>query len=147
MAGLGGRTRRARVVLGSSVLFGLVLTAAALAPGMWTAIVLFTLAGCLMALNGIAANTMLQIQAPDRLRGRVMGFYSFVVLGMAPFGSLQAGWVAEHYGIRTAVAAGGLVCLGVAAGVAWGMWRTRGVGARIDAFAAVEIGTSPRERL
>lgn len=145
MAGLGGRTRRARVVLGSSVLFGLVLTAAALAPGVGTAIVLFTLAGCLMALNGIAANTMLQIQAPDRLRGRVMGFYSFVVLGMAPFGSLQAGWVAEHYGVRTAVAAGGLVCLGVAAGVAWRMWRTRGVGARIDAIAAVEIATSPRE--
>jgi hypothetical protein len=54
-----------------------------------------------------------------------MGFYSFVVLGMAPFGSLQAGWVAEHYGVRTAVAAGGLVCLAVAAGVAWRMWRTR----------------------
>jgi len=145
MAGLGGRTRRARVVLGSSVLFGLVLTAAALAPGMWTAIVLFTLAGCLMALNGIAANTMLQIQAPDRLRGRVMGFYSFVVLGMAPFGALQAGWVAEHYGVRTAVAAGGLVCLGVAAGVAWGMWRTRGVGARIEPLAMADIGTSPTE--
>ena len=60
-----------------------------------------------MALNGIAANTTLQIQAPDRLRGRVMGFYSFVVLGMAPFGSLQAGWVAEHFGVRAAVALGG----------------------------------------
>jgi hypothetical protein len=53
--------------------------------------VLFTLTGCLMALNGIAANTMLQLQSPDHLRGRVMGFYSFTVLGMAPFGSLQAG--------------------------------------------------------
>ena len=66
---------------------------------------------------------MLQLQAPDRLRGRVMGFYSFVVLGMAPFGSLQAGWVAEHFGVRMAVAAGGLVCLAVAGSVAWGMWR------------------------
>jgi MFS family permease len=79
-----------------------------------------------MALNGIAANTMLQTQAPDRLRGRVMGFYSFVVLGMAPFGSLEAGWLAEHYGVRTAVASGGLVCLVVAWGVAWRMWRTVG---------------------
>ena len=43
-----------------------------------------------MALNGILANTMLQLQAPDHLRGRVMGFYSFTVLGMAPFGALQA---------------------------------------------------------
>ncbi|MDQ3138847.1 MAG: MFS transporter, partial [Gemmatimonadota bacterium] len=132
MAGLGGRVRRARLVLGSSVLFGLVLTGAALAPGFWWAIVLFTVAGCLMALNGIAANTMLQLQAPDRLRGRVMGFYSFVVLGMAPFGSLQAGWLAERFGVRTAVAAGGAVCLVVSAGVAWRTWRMRGVGVEGD---------------
>ncbi len=132
MAGLGGRVRRARLVLGSSVLFGLVLTGAALAPGFWWAIVLFTVAGCLMALNGIAANTMLQLQAPDRLRGRVMGFYSFVVLGMAPFGSLQAGWLAERFGVRTAVAAGGAMCLVVSAGIAWRMWRMRGVGVEGD---------------
>ena len=60
-------------------------------------LVLFTLTGRVMALNGIAANTMLQSEAPDELRGRVMGFYSFMVLGLAPFGSLQAGWIAEHY--------------------------------------------------
>jgi MFS family permease len=130
MAGLGGRTQRARLVLGSGVLFGLVLTAAAMAPGFWSAMLLFTLAGCLMALNGIAANTMLQVQAPDHLRGRVMGFYSFVVLGMAPFGSLEAGWVAEHFGVRLAVGAGGVVCLLVAGTVSWRMRRTSGMGPR-----------------
>ena len=67
-------------------------------------------AGCIMALNGIAA----EHHAPARRRptssaGRVMGFYSFVVLGLAPFGSLQAGWVAEHFGVRIAVAAAGRV--------------------------------------
>jgi MFS family permease len=76
-----------------------------------------------MALNGIAANTMLQTEAPDQLRGRVMGFYSFMVLGLAPFGSLQAGWVAERFGVRVAFAIGGLACLVVAAAVAWWMGR------------------------
>jgi MFS family permease len=128
MAGLGGRTRRARLVLGSSVLFGLILTGAAFAPGFWTAIMLFTVTGGLMALNGIAANTMLQVQAPDRLRGRVMGFYSFVVLGLAPLGSLQAGWVAERFGVRAAVALGGQACLLVAGTVSWRMWRTQAPG-------------------
>jgi MFS family permease len=130
MAGLGGRTRRARLVLGSSVLFGLMLTGAAFAPGFWTAIMLFTVTGGLMALNGIAANTMLQVQAPDRLRGRVMGFYSFVVLGLAPLGSLEAGWIAEHFGVRVAVATGGVACLLVASAVSWQMWRTRAPGLR-----------------
>ena len=120
MAGLGGQARRARLVIGSSVLFGLLLTAAALAPNFPLALLLFTLTGCTMALNGILANTMLQLQAPDHLRGRVMGFYSFTVLGMAPFGALQAGWVSEHFGVRTSLALGGVVCLVVALGVGWG---------------------------
>jgi len=123
MAAFGGRVRQSRLVLGSSVAFGTVLTAASLAPNFGLATVLYTICGGTMALNGIAANTMLQTEAPDELRGRVMGFYSFMVLGLAPFGSLQAGWVAERFGVRVAFAIGGLVCLLVAAGVAWWMGR------------------------
>ena len=123
MAALGGRVRRGQLVLGSSMLFGLLLAGAALARGFWSAIVLFSVVGCLMTLNSIAANTTLQLEAPDRLRGRVMGFYSFVVLGMAPLGSLQAGWVAEHLGVRTSLALGGGICFVVAAGVGWAVGR------------------------
>jgi MFS family permease len=123
LAGFGNRIRQSRLVLGSSTLFGVTLTAASLAPEFWSALALFTAAGCVMALSGITANTMLQTLAPDELRGRVMGFYSFLVLGLAPFGSFQAGWVAEHFGVRAAFALGGLVCLLVAGGVAWRMGR------------------------
>jgi len=125
MAAFGSRVRQSRLVLGSSILFGTVLIAAALAPNFWSAVLLFTLCGGVMALNGIAANTMLQTEAPDELRGRVMGFYSFMVLGLAPFGSLQAGWLAEHFGVRVAFSLGGVVCLVVAAAVAWWMGRAR----------------------
>jgi MFS family permease len=128
MAGLGGQARGSRLVIGSSALFGVLLTAAALAPNFPLALLLFTLTGCMMALNGILANTMLQLQAPDHLRGRVMGFYSFTVLGMAPLGALQAGWVSEHFGVRTSLALGGVVCLIVALGVGWGMGAGRPVG-------------------
>ena len=123
MAAIGGRQQQSRLMLASSVLFGAVLTVAAFAPEFWSAVVLFTIAGCVMALNGILANTMLQTEAPDRLRGRIMGFYSFLVLGMAPFGSLQAGWVSERVGVRASLAMGGLVCFVVALGVAWKMRR------------------------
>jgi MFS family permease len=111
MAATGARIRRGRVVVATFAIFGAILAAAGRAPGFWTALALFTLAGGLMAVNGIMANTMLQLEAPDRLRGRVMGFYSFVVLGMAPFGAFQAGWVSEHFGVRTAFALGGLACV------------------------------------
>jgi len=123
IAALGGRARHSRLVLGSSLLFGLVLVGAAFAPDLWTAVALFVATGGVMAANGIVSNTMLQTQAPDHLRGRVMGFYSFLVLGLAPFGSFQAGWVAEHFGVRTAIGIGGGVCTVVAGAVAWRMRR------------------------
>jgi hypothetical protein len=52
-----------------------------------------------------------------------MGVYSFLILGLSPFGSLQAGYVAEHLGVRTTYAAGGVVCMVVALGLAWYMRR------------------------
>jgi hypothetical protein len=51
------------------------------------------------------------------------------VLGMAPLGSLQAGWVAEHLGVRTSLALGGGICFVVAAGVAWAVGRAERAGA------------------
>jgi MFS family permease len=140
MAALGARVRRGQLVLGSSMLFGLLLAGAALARGFWSALALFSVVGCLMTLNSIAANTTLQLEAPDRLRGRVMGFYSFVVLGMAPLGSLQAGWVAEHVGVRTSLALGGGICFVVAAGVAWAVGRAERAGAVGSAVIAGGAG-------
>jgi MFS family permease len=128
MAVMGGRTRSGRLVLGTFALFGVLLAAAAHAPGFWPALVLFTAAGSLMAMNGILANTMLQLQAPDHLRGRVMGFYSFVVLGMAPLGAFQAGWVSEHYGARVSFAVGGAACVLMAGLVGYAVRRERARG-------------------
>ena len=71
--------------------------------------------GVLMA---VFTNTILQITSPDALRGRVMGFYSFMVVGLAPFGSFQMGWMAEHFGARVAYITGGAACA-LVAGYAW----------------------------
>jgi MFS family permease len=115
LAWFGSRISQRTVALGSASVFGMMLSFAAFSPNLWVALAFFTCAGCMMALNGIAANTLLQRQAPDHLRGRVMGFYSFVVLGLAPFGSLQAGWVTEHFGARISFGVGGAICAVTAA--------------------------------
>ena len=56
-------------------------------------------------------NTLIQAMVPDALRGRVMALYSMMFMGMAPFGALFAGWVAERFGAPMTVALGGVVCL------------------------------------
>jgi MFS family permease len=114
----GHRLERERWVLPCAVAFALMLVAAGLAPNLTVALVLLALVGFAWVLMAVFTNTILQITSPDALRGRVMGFYSFMVVGLAPFGSFQMGWMAEHYGARTAYVAGGAACMLVAA-FAW----------------------------
>jgi len=58
-----------------------------------------------------STNTLIQSMVPDELRGRVMGVYSMVMMGMAPFGGLLAGLVADRLGAPLTVTIGGVVCL------------------------------------
>jgi MFS family permease len=57
------------------------------------------------------SNTLLQTMVPDHLRGRVMALYSMMFMGVAPFGALGAGVMAERLGARWTVALGGLACV------------------------------------
>ena len=126
IAALGRRVRQARAAIGGAVLLGGLLVGAAVLPSFGSALPIFALIGSVSAVQGITTNTFLQQQAPDALRGRVMGFYSFVALGLAPLGSLQAGWVAEQFGVRTAIGAGGIIAALCSAGIGWFLWRTAG---------------------
>ena len=106
----GHRVERERLVLPCAGAFAVLLVAAGLAPTLAVAFVLLALLGFAWVLMAVFTNTTLQMTSPDALRGRVMGFYSFMVVGLAPFGSLQMGWVAEHAGVRAAYVAGGIAC-------------------------------------
>jgi MFS family permease len=57
------------------------------------------------------ANALVQLTAPDHLRGRLIGLYLFAFLGLAPVGGLFAGWLAEIGGTSLAFAVAGTVSL------------------------------------
>ncbi len=107
----GPRIPKGRVVQWGGALFGLAVAAFSLTRHFPLAVAVLMLSGGAMIANNAVTNTLLQTLAPDHLRGRVMGAYTFVFTGMAPLGSFQAGLVAEHFGIRAEIAVGGLVCL------------------------------------
>jgi MFS family permease len=123
IAAVGHRFRRERTAVTAGVSLGACLLLLALVHQLVLALLILVLAGLCMASNAIMTNTLLQTEAPDHLRGQVMGFYSFIVVGMAPFGSLQAGWIAEHAGTDVALTLGGGVCLLVGGLIAWRMLR------------------------
>ncbi|HTL04302.1 MAG TPA: MFS transporter [Gemmatimonadales bacterium] len=123
VAAVGHRFRREYTALGAGITLGLGLLLLGLVRHFGLALPVAIVCGLSMALNAIMTNTLLQSDAPDHLRGQVMGFYSFIVVGMAPFGSLQAGWISEHAGAAVAILLGGGVCLLAAAVTAWRMLR------------------------
>ena len=62
------------------------------------------------------ANSLIQTQSPDHLRGRLMGIWAMVFGGSMPIGSFLMGVIAQRVGPGRAVQAGGLFCiLGAAA--------------------------------
>src|SRR6266480_4840373 len=101
--------RRGRLMLIGGTAFGVLLILFAASRALALAMALLALAGCAMIVNNSITNTMLQTTAPDHLRGRIMGFYSFVFVGMAPFGAFLFGLVAEHVGVPVTLASGGAI--------------------------------------
>jgi MFS family permease len=53
------------------------------------------------------SQSILQLSAPDHLRGRVLSIWLLAFGGLAPFGGLLAGWLAEVGGTELAFAVGG----------------------------------------
>jgi len=100
---------RGRLMLAGGTAFGILLILFAASRSLALSMLLLALAGCAMIVNNSLANTLLQTTAPDHLRGRIMGFYSFVFVGMAPFGAFLFGLVAEHVGAPATLAAGGVI--------------------------------------
>ena len=58
-----------------------------------------------------ASNTIVQRIVPDELRGRVMAIWTMMLSGLAPFGSLLVGMLAQHFTARRTFAAGGMACI------------------------------------
>jgi predicted MFS family arabinose efflux permease len=92
---------RARVVASMTV-FGLGMTAFALAPNLAVALPALLIAGAGYLSSNATATTAIQLEVEDSQRGRVMALWSVAFLGVRPFGSLADGAVASGVGLRPA---------------------------------------------
>ncbi len=59
----------------------------------------------------VTMNTMIQMEVPNDLRGRVFSIYFWALQGVAPFGSIMVGWLAQTWNVQTAIVIGGIACL------------------------------------
>jgi MFS family permease len=105
-----------RAMVVATIAFGVGLVAFSLSRVVWLSLLLLPIVGGGMMVETASTNTILQTIVEERMRGRVMSFYTMAFLGTAPLGSLIAGVAADRIGAPMTIFFGGLAC------VAAGMW-------------------------
>ena len=109
--------RTGRAVALAVVVWGLAIAGFGLATFSFPlALSLLAVAGAADVLSAVFRATIIQLEAPDELRGRVMSIHMLVVTSGPRMGDLEATGVAALLGAQFSVVSGGLLCLvGVAA--------------------------------
>jgi len=100
-----------RVIPIASALFGAGLICFGLSRVLWLSMVLMLVTGFGMMQGVTASNTILQTLVDEKMRGRVMSYYTMAFVGMAPFGSLLAGTMAHVIGAPRTVMVSGVACI------------------------------------
>jgi len=119
-----------RLLLSMSFAFSLCEVLGGMTPDFWLFLLLLVPTGLTLLSFTTAANSATQLGTAAAMRGRVMGLYMLVFLGGAPLGAPLAGWVAELYGARTSMIAGGAISAVATVVVAALFLHLRGVRAR-----------------
>jgi len=105
-----------RLLVASTFAFGLVTVALAASSGYLAGLVLLVPLGASGVLFVSTTNSLLQLNAEDAMRGRVMALWAVVFLGSTPIGGPLTGLLVRGFGVRAAVAVGGVAALATAAG-------------------------------
>ncbi len=104
-----------RLIPVAAALFGLGLAAFAFSGRLLLSLLCLVCGGFGAMALVAASNTILQTIVEDDKRGRVMSLFVMAFIGMAPFGSLFAGALANGIGARNTLLIGGMVCMAGAA--------------------------------
>jgi MFS family permease len=101
--------RQGAVVIGAIVVWGVAIIGFGLAPSLWLAVLCLAVAGAGDMVSAVLRSSMLQLAAPEEMRGRMQGVFLVVVAGGPRLGDLRAGAIASAAGVSAAMVSGGVV--------------------------------------
>ncbi len=132
-----------KVIPVGAVVFGAGLIAFGLSNNLWLSLPMMLVTGFGMMQGLTTSNTILQTLVDEKMRGRVMSYYTMAFVGMAPFGSLLAGALAHAIGAPRTVVVSGVAC------ILGGLWFWTQLGAiRKDMRPIYErLGIVPRREV
>ena len=106
-----GTDQRGRNLVISAMALSVLVVFFAHAPNMWVACLILIALGFMLLILQSLAITLVQLNTPDRVRGRVMSIYSMLHAGADTGGNLVIGTLAVPLGLTTALTLGGIVAL------------------------------------
>lgn len=108
---LGDIRRQGPKFLISVVIFGLTTVGFGLANNFTGAMVMLILMGAADSVSTIIRNTIRQLQTPDYIRGRMTSINQIFFQGGPQLGEVEAGVVAQIFGVPAAIISGGIGCI------------------------------------
>jgi len=100
-----------KITVSTAGIFGIGLVVFSLSRLLWVSLLFMILTGFGMMVQMASGNTILQTIVDDDKRGRVMSFYTVAFMGMAPFGNLLAGELADKIGAPNTILLSGVCCI------------------------------------
>ena len=104
MTVLARRFGRGRVVFAMVIFVSVIAVIVSFVTDVNLAVFLMGLYGFGIILEFVTVNTLIQSEVPDEFRGRVMSLYTLTFFGVAPFGALALGFLAQAIGTPPAMA-------------------------------------------
>lgn len=136
-----------RLLVIATFALGVATVALAAAPGYYAGMAILVPLGGAGVLFISTTNSLLQLSADDAMRGRVMALWSMLFLGSTPIGGPLTGLLVRGFGVRWAVAIGGIAAVATAI-VAWRSLRRGWVEAgTCEAPVCLPDGPAPGDAL
>ena len=109
MAAFGHIKNKGQVALQTLILLGALMAGFALSKNLVLSCVLLFLAGAGLIAVFAMISSLVQLIAPDEMRGRVMSVYNVAFRGGMPIGSFVTGLLVERFSAPSVLAANGVL--------------------------------------
>lgn len=119
LASAGDVRRKGTLLLGGAISVAGLLIGFALSPALLPALLLLAGIGAMTTVYSATSTTLLQINAPGPMRGRVMSYNTVALLGLAPLGGGISGFIAEVIGVRESLLLGAVIVAVVTVAFYW----------------------------
>jgi MFS family permease len=106
-----GVRRQGPIFLISVVIFGLATMAFGVSPTFGLSMAALAVVGAADSVSTVIRNTIRQLQTPDYIRGRMVSINQIFFMGGPQLGEVEAGAVAQLFGVPFAIVSGGLGCI------------------------------------